>query len=73
MPRQEQPVYRVTALNEVCVLPYCDHPLAAKTVLTPDDFRENFYQPLPHGQLSTVVGYVICRTSGEAQNGGGNA
>ncbi|BFJ69437.1 MULTISPECIES: LysR family transcriptional regulator [Salmonella] len=29
-------------LNEVCVLP-CDHPLAAKTVLTPDDFQgENF-------------------------------
>ncbi|WP_262231096.1 LysR substrate-binding domain-containing protein, partial [Escherichia coli] len=27
---------------EVCVLP-CDHPLAAKTVLTPDDFQgENF-------------------------------
>lgn len=25
-------------LNEVCVLP-CDHPLAAKTVLTPDDFQ----------------------------------
>ncbi|EDV9706170.1 LysR family transcriptional regulator [Salmonella enterica] len=29
-------------LNEVCVLP-CDHPLAAKTVLSPDDFQgENF-------------------------------
>ncbi|MEA0983905.1 LysR substrate-binding domain-containing protein, partial [Salmonella enterica] len=29
-------------LNEVCVLP-CDQPLAAKTVLTPDDFQgENF-------------------------------
>lgn len=29
-------------LNEVCVLP-CAHPLAAKTVLTPDDFQgENF-------------------------------
>lgn len=29
-------------LNEVCVLP-CGHPLAAKTVLTPDDFQgENF-------------------------------
>ncbi|EBP9654981.1 LysR family transcriptional regulator [Salmonella enterica] len=29
-------------LNEVCVLP-CDHPLTAKTVLTPDDFQgENF-------------------------------
>ncbi len=37
-------------LNEVCVLPY-DHPLAAKTVLTPDDFQENFIN------LSRTDGY----------------
>lgn len=37
-------------LNEVCVLP-CDHPLAAKTVLTPDDFQgENF---ISHSRLDS--------------------
>ncbi len=44
-----------------------------QTVLTPDDFSGENFISLRTGRLSTVVGYVICRTSGEAQNGGGNA